>query len=425
MLHLPAFVNATRTFAVIFLAQAFMYAFHESAEAHLIPWSALLHAATEPYGPDGLYGQYVSHLLVALPVTVMLITLLRDSLSRRFPRIPATWIAGRRPAAAVTVLVGIAIFVLAGAGRGEIPVAIEEPMAATADLSLSTTGSRVMFRQTAIGANYGMLTTAALATPSAGRVSSPLACERVAFASGRGICLQADRGVFTKYKATLFDEGLKPRRTFDLDGSPSRARISSDGRVGAITVFVSAQHGYSASFSTQAMLIDMTSGDPLGDLEQFTTWRDGVRFQAKDFNFWGVTFARDSNAFYASLRTDGKTYLVRGDLGLRKLTVLRENVECPSLSPDNSKIVFKKRVGGDLRPWRLYVLDLATMQEQPIPGETRSVDDQIEWLDDRHVLYGMPRSSQSAVTDVWVSAIDGNEPARVFVSEAESPIVIR
>src|SRR5205823_7549531 len=164
------------------------------------------------------------------------------------------------------------------------------------------------------------------------------------------------------------------------------------------------------------------SGDVLGDLEQFTTWRDGTRFSAADFNFWGVTFARDSNVFYASLRTVGdfktssgqvtrraQTYLVRGDLGLRKLTVLHENVECPSLSPDNRLIAYKKNVGPGPAPWRFCVLDLATMAETPIAAETRSIDDQIEWLDDSHVLYGTFRSARSAIMDVHVAPIAGNE----------------
>jgi hypothetical protein len=59
----------------------------------------------------------------------------------------------------------------------------------------------------------------------------------------------------------------------------------------------------------------MASGEVLTDLEHFTTWKDGARFHAADFNFWGVTFSRDSNMFYASLGTKGTTYLVRGDPG--------------------------------------------------------------------------------------------------------------
>jgi Tol biopolymer transport system component len=220
---------------------------------------------------------------------------------------------------------------------------------------------------------------------------------------------------------------MQPRHSIKLEGSPSRTRISSDGRLGAVTVFVTGQaHGYSSSsFSTRTSLIDMATGEELTDLEQFTTWRNGAKIHASDFNFWGVTFAKNSNMFYATLKTDGKTYLVQGDLGLRKLTVLHENLECPSLSPDNRLIAFKKRTGPDLAPWRIYVLDLTTMTEHAIDGETRSVDDQLEWLDDAHVLYGMRRSSQSALSDVWVAAIDGKTPARVFVPEADSPIVVR
>jgi len=65
------------------------------------------------------------------------------------------------------------------------------------------------------------------------------------------------------------------------------------------------------------------------------------------------------------------------------------------------------------------------MTERAIGAETRSVDDQLEWLDDTHVLYGMRRSSQSALSDVWVAPIEGSEPARVFIAEGDSPIVVK
>jgi hypothetical protein len=65
------------------------------------------------------------------------------------------------------------------------------------------------------------------------------------------------------------------------------------------------------------------------------------------------------------------------------------------------------------------------MTDRAVNAETRSVDDQLEWLDGTHVLYGMRRSSQSALSDVWVAAVDGTTPARVFVPEADSPIVVR
>jgi hypothetical protein len=324
----------------------------------------------------------------------------------------------------------IAAFVgLAGAKpRSAIAPAVSEAavVAPAIDLRSAVAAPHLVFVAKSTDANYSALGVARLEAPSAGRALGGLRCERVSFAAGRGICLQADRGVLTTYRAVLFNERFESRTSFKLEGSPSRTRISADGRVGAITVFVTGQaHGYSSSsFSTRTTLVDMASGEVLGDLEKFTTWRDGKKFSAVDFNFWGVTFARDSNTFYASLQTARKTYLVRGDLGLRKLTVLHENVECPSLSPDNRLIAYKKKVRGDFAPWRFYVLELATMTERPIEAETRSIDDQLEWLDDAHVLYGSQRY-QSAIVDVYIAPIEGSEPARVFLPEAESPIVVR
>jgi hypothetical protein len=273
----------------------------------------------------------------------------------------------------------------------------------------------------------GEIEIAPLGDATAARAATALKCDRISFAGGRGICLQTSLGVLTKYEAVVFDSQFKPIVTMKLDGAPTRTRISPDGRYGATTVFVTGQeHGYnSVSFSTKTTLIEMASGKAVTDLEQFKVVRDGQPFAAKDFNFWGVTFARDSNVFYATLMSDRKTYLVRGDVAARSMTVLRDNVECPSLSPNNQLIAYKKRVGGDLAPWRFYVMDLATMTERPIAGEARSIDDQLEWLDDRRVLYATLRSSQSAVTDVWVADVSGTEPARQLFLEGESPIVVR
>jgi hypothetical protein len=268
---------------------------------------------------------------------------------------------------------------------------------------------------------------AALSDPSGPRATTALQCSRISFADNRGICLQTHLGIVTSYEAVFFDAQFQPQGTLKLQGAPTRTRVSPDGRYGAITVFVTGQqHGYnSVSFSTRTSIVDMATARELTDLEQFAAARDGQPFAAKDFNFWGVTFARDSNVFYATLMTNGKRYLVRGDIAHRSITVLHENVECPALSPDNRLLAYKKRVGGDLAPWRFYVLDLATMTERPIAGEARSIDDQVEWLDDGHVLYSTARSSQSPVGDVWVAAVLGAEAARPLVSEAQSPIVVR
>ena len=66
-------------------------------------------------------------------------------------------------------------------------------------------------------------------------------------------------------------------------------------------------------------------------------------------------------------------------------------MECPSLSPDGTRIAYKKNTGGTLAAhWRVAFLDLATGKETVL-SEPRSVDDQIEWLDDQTLLYGLAR----------------------------------
>jgi high-affinity iron transporter len=55
-------------FLAVFVVQLLIYGFHELTEANLFPYSAPLHDATEPFGPDGRYGQILSYLLLALPL---------------------------------------------------------------------------------------------------------------------------------------------------------------------------------------------------------------------------------------------------------------------------------------------------------------------------------------------------------------------
>jgi hypothetical protein len=266
-------------------------------------------------------------------------------------------------------------------------------------------------------AHEGRFGRIAWAGPAGGRaVLGGPACERTYFAAGRGLCLSRSGAVGATVRVRFLDEGLTPWRELKLPGIPSRARISPDGRLGAVTAFVTG-HSYAdpGTFSTRTTLLDMTRGRKLADLEDFAVTRDGEPFKSIDFNFWGVTFARDGNTFYATLASGGETYLVRGDLRARTLATLRRNAECPSLSPDGTRLVYKKLVG-EPPAWRYHVLELATGGETPLP-ERRAVDDQAEWLDDSHVLYRVEE-------DVWESPVQGGQP-RLYRRGADSPAVLR
>ncbi len=82
--NLSRFFQVTAVFLLIFVVQLLIYGFHELTEANVFPNSQPWHDATEPFGPDGVYGQYLTYLLVALPLAWLAISSIgrRDERSR-------------------------------------------------------------------------------------------------------------------------------------------------------------------------------------------------------------------------------------------------------------------------------------------------------------------------------------------------------
>lgn len=66
--NLGLFFQVTAVFLMVFVGQLLIYGFHELTEANVLPYSEPLHWATEPYGPDGRYGKYLTYLMVVLPL---------------------------------------------------------------------------------------------------------------------------------------------------------------------------------------------------------------------------------------------------------------------------------------------------------------------------------------------------------------------
>jgi hypothetical protein len=262
--------------------------------------------------------------------------------------------------------------------------------------------------------HYAEIAIAPVDTPTS-KTYTGLVCERVHFAFDRGVCLIPRQNVLGQaVNARIFGTDFRPLDSVRLEGLQSRTRVSAKGRYGAATTFVTGHSYLDSGFSTHTALIDLRRGKVLTDLEKFEVTRDGKPFKAIDFNFWGVTFTRDERRFYATLSTGGKIYLVEGDVQARRAKVVAEGVECPALSPDETRVAYKSRVGDG---WRLHVLDLATGRRTAL-AETRSVDDQVEWLDDDRILYGY-------ISDIWVVPADGGGEPEIFVADALSPAVVR
>lgn len=326
-------------------------------------------------------------------------------------------------AAAVLVLAGVGTGVVlhaaARADRADRPQS-GGPAVSAGKLTLDQK-KRLLFVNAAAGPHRTAVASVASADPGGGRLASHLKCARFYAAAGTGICLQSNPGVLKQSnRALLLDAGLRTRRTFPLAGTPSRARVSPSGRFVAWTVFVSGESYSSAFFSTRTSVLDTRTMQLTPSLETFSVVKDGKPYRASDINFWGVTFASDDDTFYATLNTGGKTHLVRGSLSRRTVTTVAENVECPSLSPDGTRVAFKKRVLSRTDLWHEYVLDLRTLRETPL-AERHSVDDQATWLDDHTVAYALPADGQVGSTDLWSVPADGTGTPHLLIPGASSP----
>lgn len=263
----------------------------------------------------------------------------------------------------------------------------------------------------------GKLSTVSRNDPAGSRDVTEQRCDRVYAAAGTISCLRPV-GALKAGELAVLDSQLKELKTVPLTGFPNRTRVSASGRMVAWTLFVDG-HSYAANgFSTSTGILDTKTGTLVHSLEEFAV--EGMPQRPVDVNFWGVTFTADDNRFYATMSTGGHRYLLEGDFAARRVRLTgQENVECPSLSPDGTRIAYKAAVNGDPQQgWRVSVLDLATKKITPL-AETRSVDDQPAWLDDRTVAYGIQRDD--GLNDVWAVPADGSGTPAVLVPEANSP----
>ncbi|MFF5452822.1 hypothetical protein ACFY40_16480 [Streptomyces sp. NPDC012950] len=256
--------------------------------------------------------------------------------------------------------------------------------------------------------------------PSApgGRTAGGPSCDRFHAAGPTALCLQRRPGVPARSYAIVLDRRLREIRRVALPGIPSRARVSASGNMLSWTMFATGDSYARSSFSTRTSILDLRTGYLVKNMELIPLTLGGRRYHAPDVNYWGVSFAADDDRFYATVSTNGRTHLVEGDMEKWSARALRENVECPSLSPDGTRLAFKKRVSAGPRdPWRLYVYDLRTGREHPV-AERRGIDDQALWTDARTLAYGYGGA-------VWSVPADGTGTPRRLAAGASSPAAPR
>lgn len=324
---------------------------------------------------------------------------------------------------AFLVLAGTAVYLVVSRAQQQAQTA-SASAPQSVPLAQVESAPRIVFRNTALGTNYGVVSMVPLADPSGPRAFTSVSCDRVFATSVETLCLGSDRGVVTTYSARVITDATGAVKNIPLTGSPSRARLSDDGALSATTSFVAGDSYTATSFSTRTVVTNLRTGMSQ-DLEDFTLLDNGQRISPVDRNYWGVTFTADDDHFFATVAFGGVTHLAKGQLSTQTIETIRPDAECPSLSPDGTRVAYKKRGDRARGDWRITVLELATGKETQL-SESRSVDDQVEWLDNNRILYGLPGTgTQAAESNVWVANADGTGMPTMLIPKAWSPAVVR
>ena len=285
-------------------------------------------------------------------------------------------------------------------------------------------GSYVAFRDMVPGPTYGRLRLHSL-EPGAARLATALSLPPRSFQrqlSGVCLAIATSPAGFSATSSTMGMRVTQNDRAARLAEPHARVAQQRTRRIHGVCFwrFLS-RVGTLHAGST----LDSTFRDDDRRPQSFAVTRDGKPFRAVDFNF-GASRSRATRGASTRRSERGAASCRRGELP-RTLRVIAEDIECPSLSPDEKAHRVQEAVRIGIR--RLVepaVVDLATMAVRQLP-EPKHIDDQIEWLDDRHILYAVGHSTSAALrrADVWKLAIDGASPPAMFLADAESPAVVR
>jgi len=292
--------------------------------------------------------------------------------------------------------------------------------------SLAPLPGEVLFVNRVPGDDYGRL---GIRHSDGSRTLLDHDCLRVHAGGDHGVCLGPDPafpGAFT----TTFFEIENPAQIIKAYASalPSRTRISPSGAFSSVTAFASGSsyEDISTDTTTLVTIDEIDTGSPLTSPSRFVAvGSDDERYENFDVQFWGITWVNDDD-FYVTAFYEDYPEIMQGSLNDRTLTPTGHRGSCPSLSPDGKTLVFKESLaeGG----FKLVAIDLDTQEKWDL-SEMRSVDDQVEWLDDDTILYALHTEDGDTPVqpgfDIWMVDIAEGSVPELFLPNSDSPAVVR
>jgi len=120
-------------------------------------------------------------------------------------------------------------------------------------------------------------------------------------------------------------------------------------------------------------------------LSQFEVLAPDRRYHAADRQFWGLTFV-DSDAFYVTGYFGEDPEILFGSIQRKTIKPTGYIGSCPAVSPDGRLLAFKQ-----LRDDGSFEIAVAEVETGTVTvlNEDRSIDDQVEWLDNDTILYAL------------------------------------
>lgn len=216
-----------------------------------------------------------------------------------------------------------------------------------------------------------------------------------------------------------------PVLRFDV-GYPSRIRISSDSRWLSTTGFLNGRSYADVSGDTRTLVqFHRTGTSEVFGMSEVTLDDSIQGAHPLTTQFWGVTFA-GGDTFFVTAHIGGAPTILEGDLSTRALSATGLAGSCPSVSPDGKTLVYKQL--RDDGGFDLIAVNRETDRRWTI-GETRSVDDQVEWLDADTIVYALHPEGESdiqtqPVFDIWTIDIAEGSTPRLLAPAADSPAVV-
>src|SRR5689334_18250032 len=83
LINVKRFFQVTSIFLLLFMVQIAIYSFHEFSEAGVLPNSQVLHEATEPFSPTGIYGTWFSPIAIGISAIWLIGAWISDTMKRK------------------------------------------------------------------------------------------------------------------------------------------------------------------------------------------------------------------------------------------------------------------------------------------------------------------------------------------------------